>query len=111
MFAARAEGDELWIDLWLMSCRVLNRGVEQLLHNYVVARARESGYHVLHGVYRATSRNSLVKGLYPSLGFVNGEPIEAGDHWVLDVRTAEYLPTTIDVVEEALPALQESGDD
>lgn len=111
VFAAHADGDELFIDLWLMSCRVLNRGVEQLLHNYVVARAKESGYRLLHGVYRATARNHLVKALYPSLGFAAGEPIEAGDHWVLDVSTAEHLPTTIHVVEEALPELQESGDD
>lgn len=111
VFVGRAEGDELWIDLWLMSCRVLNRGVEQLLRNHVLDRARESGYRVLHGVYRPTPRNSLVRELYPSLGFAAGAPIEGGDHWVLNVRTAAPLPTTIRLAEDALPMLQESGDD
>lgn len=111
VFAARAERDELWIDLWLMSCRVLNRGVEHLLRNHVVERAREAGYAVLHGVYRPTARNQLVKDLYPSLGFVAGPSIDGGEHWVLDVATAEPLPTTVHLVEESLPALQESGDD
>ena len=111
VFAAHADRDQLWIDLWLMSCRVLNRGVEHLLRNYVVGRAREAGYSVLHGVYRPTPRNHLVKELYPSLGFIAGARIDSGEHWTLDVGTTEPLPTTIHVIEESLPALQESGDD
>ena len=43
VFAARAANDDLWIDLWLMSCRVLSRGVEHLLCNHVLQRASESG--------------------------------------------------------------------
>ena len=39
VFFAHQEGQELWIDEWLMSCRVLKRGVEQLLCNYVVEKA------------------------------------------------------------------------
>lgn len=111
VLAAHAEDDELWIDLWLMSCRVLNRGVEQLLFNYVVERARERGYRMLHGLYSPTARNRMVSGLYDSLGFTKAEPIGGAEHWVREVRTWTPIPTTIQQVGEALPVLVESGDD
>jgi FkbH-like protein len=95
VFAARADGEDLWIDLWLMSCRVLNRGVEQELCNHVVERALESGYRTLHGVYRPTSRNQMVSGLYPSLGFEPAQP--EGEHWMLQLQKYTPFETSIAV--------------
>src|SRR5262249_15732291 len=40
---ARREDDALRIDTWVMSCRVLKRGVEDLLLNQLVGIARERG--------------------------------------------------------------------
>src|SRR5690606_21187596 len=54
---ARQEGDALAIDTWLMSCRVLKRGVEQLLLNDVVAAARERGLKRITGQYLPTAKN------------------------------------------------------
>lgn len=57
---------EVEIDTWLMSCRVLNRGVEEIMLAWAeeVAEGRP-----LIGSYLPTAKNGLVKDLYPRLGF------------------------------------------
>ena len=95
VFAARAEGSELWIELWLMSCRVLQRGVEQLVCNHVVAEARQGGYRTMHGVYVPTERNALVRGHYRSLGFDYRGPATQGDHWALELERYQPFETAI----------------
>jgi FkbH-like protein len=111
VFAARGEGDELWIDLWLMSCRVLSRGVEQLLCNHVVERATDAGYRLLHGIYRPTSRNQMVSQLYERLGFAPAEPVGEGTHWVLDLPSFTPFSTTIELIEVARLATYGGRDD
>ena len=66
---ARVEGQSLVLDTWLMSCRVLKRGVERLLLNNVVRVARERGLKLLVGEYLPTPKNGLVRDHYPTLGF------------------------------------------
>jgi FkbH-like protein len=62
---------KIWsIDTWLMSCRVLGRGVEETLMNLLVEQARAAGVEEIRGEYMPTSRNSLVADLLPRLGFV-----------------------------------------
>jgi FkbH-like protein len=66
---ARDGADDARIDLWLMSCRVLGRKVEETILADVVARARSLGARRLVGEYSATAKNDLVRELYPRLGF------------------------------------------
>jgi FkbH-like protein len=90
-------GTVLEIDTWLMSCRVLQRGVEQLALNQVVGIARQAGCHEVHGTYMPTARNALVRDHYRDLGFTpRGED---GDttHWTLAVDAFEPFPTFIEV--------------
>ena len=60
----------LEIDTWLMSCRVINRTVEEFFFNCLVTSARGAGIERLVGVYVPTKKNELVKNLYERLGFV-----------------------------------------
>jgi len=61
---------KIWsIDTWLMSCRVLERGVEQTLMNLLVAEAIKCGVPVLEAEYVRTDRNTLVETLFDRLGF------------------------------------------
>jgi FkbH-like protein len=64
-------GLELEIDSWLMSCRVLNRGVEERMLAWAeqIAASRS-----LLARYIPTSKNGLVKDLYPRLGFAEIAP-------------------------------------
>jgi FkbH-like protein len=55
VFFAHVKKNELWIDEWLMSCRVLKRGVENMLCNYVVEKAKKGelpGYMVSIPLHR-----------------------------------------------------------
>ena len=70
----------LFIENWLMSCRVLKRGMEQFVLNTVAAFAQKKGFDQLIGEYLATEKNAMVKDHYKNLGFVS-----KGDQWILDV--------------------------
>lgn len=83
---AHEDGDALAIDTWLMSCRVLKRGVERLLLNSVVAEARARGLSRVTGEYIPTAKNILVKDHYSGLGFTSTRVDEDGrTAWALDI--------------------------
>jgi FkbH-like protein len=62
-------GDSLAIDTWVMSCRVLQRGVEHFARNELVDRARGEGVSRLRGTYIPTAKNGMVKDHFARLGF------------------------------------------
>jgi FkbH-like protein len=66
---AREQQNDARIDLWLMSCRVLGRKVEEAIMADIVARAHALGVRRLVGEYCPTAKNGLVRELYPRLGF------------------------------------------
>jgi FkbH-like protein len=82
-----ARGEEAFIDTWLMSCRVLKRGVELLVLNTLAAEARRRGLRRLVGEYLPTRKNGLVKDHYASLGFK-----ELGGLWHLDLQDFKPRP-------------------
>lgn len=101
VFFARHERDELHIEEWLMSCRVLKRGVENLLCNYVVEKARARGVASLYGVYRPTPKNGLVREHYKALGFKwVGTDQDGATRWCLDVESYKPFDVSIELVED-----------
>jgi FkbH-like protein len=94
----RRENRDWHIDTWLMSCRVLGRGVEAAILQELVAHAREHEIDGLIGTYRPTARNGMVKNHYARLGFALLEQHEDGmARWQLDVTgvTAQPIPMTV----------------
>jgi FkbH-like protein len=91
------------IDTWLMSCRVLNRQVEQETLNEIVRIAVARGARTVTGRYVATPKNKMVRDLYPRLGFVLRA--EQENYSVYSLSTADYhfKPTWIRVKEGASP--------
>jgi len=78
----------LFIDTWIMSCRVLKRGMEYFVINKLVDLAKEQGYTKIIGEYIPTSKNGLVKDLYKECGFsktVLHEKYNKNDTWILYV--------------------------
>ena len=63
------EAHEAVLDTWLMSCRVLGRGVEAATLEVVARAAREIGAVALIGEYIASAKNSMVREHYTKLGF------------------------------------------
>jgi FkbH-like protein len=65
----RWPADTLFIDTWLMSCRVLGRGVEAASLEALSKLAEVMGIKQLVGEYRPTNRNKMVSNHYERLGF------------------------------------------
>ncbi len=66
---ADAGGREFHIDLWLMSCRVLKRGMEDAMLDALVTACQNRGIEKIWGYYYPTAKNKMVKNFYESMGF------------------------------------------
>lgn len=64
-----AEGETGRIDTFLMSCRVMSRGVETALLAYLTDQAKRLGCREVVGEYVPTRKNGMVRGFYPAAGF------------------------------------------
>jgi predicted enzyme involved in methoxymalonyl-ACP biosynthesis len=92
------------MDLWLMSCRVLKRDMEQAMLDAVVERAQSRGIRAIVGHYIPTAKNGMVKEFYATLGFA---PIpltdatlpEGSTAWRLSLANYKQQNTHIKVLE------------
>jgi FkbH-like protein len=57
------------VDLWLMSCRVLNREMEFAMFDALVEQCQARGISRIVGAYIPSKKNSMVAGHYAGLGF------------------------------------------
>lgn len=79
--------DELHMELWLMSCRVLKRNMEFAMMDALVDRARALGIKKLVGYYYPTAKNAMVKEFYALQGFSKVSEDEAGNTvWEFPIR-------------------------
>jgi len=93
-------GEDLLIDTWLMSCRVLGRQVEPTTLNLIAAQAQKLGAKRLIGEYLPTKKNGMVKDHYARLGFEVVEKHEDGSsRAVLDLTSFTPAPTFIQIQE------------
>ncbi len=95
----QAEAGDIVLHTWLMSCRVLGRGVEQASLDLVIAQARQLGAQRLIGVYKPTPKNDMTRRLYAELGFAALETEGDTERWVLSLDGAEPRPTSIQIIE------------
>ena len=92
--------DDLLIDTWLMSCRVLGRQVEPTSLNLIAAEAQRLGARRLIGEYVPTKKNGMVRDHYARLGFAPLDADASGaSRAVLDLAGFVPAETFIDVKE------------
>ena len=83
--------DLLDLTLWLMSCRVLKRGMEDAMMDTVVAEAAARGVKTIVGHYYPTAKNAMVREFYAQYDFAKtAEDADGNTEWTLDV--AAYTP-------------------
>jgi len=74
------------LDLWLMSCRVLNREMEFAMFDALVEQCLARGARKIVGVYIPSKKNSMVAGHYADLGFTRlSEPSAGHESWQYDI--------------------------
>tara|TARA_B100001059_G_scaffold235948_1_gene283831 strand:- start:2288 stop:4039 length:1752 start_codon:yes stop_codon:yes gene_type:complete len=86
----KKDKEHLFIDTWIMSCRVLKRGMEEFVLNKIVDVVRKNGFTKIVGEYIPTPKNGVVKDHFKNLGFVT-----EGKNWVLDVNNFKPLKTHV----------------
>lgn len=79
--------DELHIKLWIMSCRVLKRGMEDAMMNSLFEKAEKCGIKKVIGYYYPTTKNGMVKNFYDNYGF---EMIERDNSRVGGILVSQY---------------------
>jgi FkbH-like protein len=86
----------LAIDSFILSCRVLGRGMEAGVLAWVSDHARRCGYSKLVGVFIPTERNQPAADLYPSQGFT---PLSEGG-FALDIgESCLTMPDWFEVIQ------------
>ncbi len=91
----KQDAGTLFIDTWLMSCRVLKRGMENFTLNTLASFARENGFKRIVGEYIPTAKNGMVADHYLRLGFTP-VPDAPGRLFVLDVDAFSPLDCYIE---------------
>ena len=86
--------DRLFVDTWLMSCRVLKRGMEEFIINKMLSVAAEHGFDTVEGEYLKTAKNAMVANIYEKLGF---SPMGDGR---FVAHTANFTPNKTHISEE-----------
>ncbi len=85
----RQEDNILHMELWLMSCRVLKRDMEQAMLDEVVRQAALRGIDEIRGYYYPTAKNKMVEKLYETFGFTLLSSDDAGNT-VWSLKTEGY---------------------
>ncbi len=75
------------IDTFLLSCRVIGRGVETAFLAYLAEAARAEGAVLLSGWFLKTAKNAPAADIYKNAGFHAAETTPAGQLWTFDLST------------------------
>ena len=81
----------LFVSQWLMSCRVLKRGMEEFTINKILQTAAEQGFRKVTSEYIPTPKNAMVRDLYEKLGFIRVDE----NRFEADVASFQYHKTYI----------------
>jgi len=91
----------LRIDTWLMSCRVLKRGVEELVLNELVRLAKMKNCIRLEGFFLPTPKNEMVRDFYGRMGFTLTAESETQREFELPLESWQPMPVKIKTIRHA----------
>jgi FkbH-like protein len=90
-FIIRKDSPHEWtLDTFLLSCRVMGRGVEDAIMGFIVNEAEKEGVKKIKGQYIPTKKNKPCETFLPNYGFQREK-----DYWVYSsgnpIKIPEYL--------------------
>ncbi len=88
------------IDLWLMSCRVLKRGMEDAMLDRLVRECQKNSIKTIVGYYYKTKKNSMVLDLFETFGFDLKGQNDEDSIWELNIESYENRQKNIKVNDE-----------
>ena len=92
-YIVEKKNDDEWIiDTFLLSCRIMGRGVEEIMMNQIIEKAKLSGIKRLKGEFIPTSKNKPAENFYEKLGFK-----KENEFWVFNTDNIMKKPEHIKV--------------
>ena len=85
--------EEWIIDTFLLSCRIMGRGVEEIMINQIIENARLSGVKRIKGEFIPTAKNKPAENFYKKLGFK-----KENEFWVFNTENTIKIPEYIKVI-------------
>jgi FkbH-like domain len=89
----KKDNDEWIIDTFLLSCRIMGRGVEEIMMNQIIEKAKSAGIKKIKGEYIPTAKNKPAENFYENLGFKKED-----EFWVFDTDNIMKKPEHIKVI-------------
>jgi len=81
---AHANREDVEIDTWLISCRVINRQVELAMFDHLIQWMSGRGATRLAACYKPTAQNKLVENLLADLQLEHMTSDDAGEHYMVN---------------------------
>ena len=94
VFIIRKDNQAEWtIDVFLLSCRVMGRGVEEGMLGYILQKAKTEGVTKVKGMYIPTAKNKPCENFLSSYGFKKER-----DYWVYYLDTQVKIPPHLTIM-------------
>ena len=84
---------EWTIDTFLLSCRVMGRGVEEGMLGHILELARKEGVSRVKGLYVPTKKNKPCEDFFANCGFA-----KENDHWIYAISNSIKIPSHLIVI-------------
>ncbi len=82
------DNEQQWtIDTFLLSCRVIGRGIEDGVLCHIIEKARKDGISQVRGEYIKTKKNQPAENFFENFGFK-----KEGDFWIFDTKNQFKRP-------------------
>jgi FkbH-like protein len=89
----RREGKRLLIENFLMSCRVIGRGIETAIWKNIFADAQNAGCDFVAAEFIRSSKNSMVENFYSQLGLIEIESSENCKVYGIEIGALNFNST------------------
>ena len=89
------------VDDYLLSCRVLGRGIETAVLGWALRRGAARGWDTLRGVIIETDRNTPVRAVFSDAGFKAGT---APGEWTAATSLSATMPVWLTICDDPIPA-------
>ncbi len=89
VFIIKKENKSEWlIDTFLLSCRIMGRGIEDGILSHILQRAKDEGVNIVKGEFISTKKNKPCEGFLSDYGFK-----KEGNYWTYDLNNPIKIPT------------------
>ena len=96
VFIVDKENNNEWIiDTFLLSCRVIGRGIEEGIMNHIVSLAKKQNVSKITANFIPTKKNQPAESFLPTFGFV-----KENDKFVYDIKNFMEKPSHLEILNE-----------